>query len=241
MNLAAGITYSTKEMQEFFGVSKDNWKKQKNKLLENFGNYYEYEVERRGRNDYYHVLKQLGDYQPIQRKSSKRDKTYEQGIIRVIEDDNIQTAANVARRLGKEDAAVQSFNHSAGTIYEYTRTRMRNMFGVKVNEGGSQGMITGKVWCRLDQDNNCYIPLSEESIQKFYAIYSLSQEARKDYELEVFSDYQNGLITREEAFESIGERAIEAFKAAREKFKQDYGYYPIKVPVYEVSAFEREE
>jgi hypothetical protein len=145
-------------------VSKDNWKKQKNKLLENFGHYYEYEVERRGRSDYYHILKQLGNYQPIQKKGAKRDDVYEKGIIQVIEEDNIQTAANVARRLEKEDAAIQSFNHSSGTVYEYTRTRMRNMFGTKLNEGGSKGMIVNKVWCRLDKDNNYYILMSEEAI-----------------------------------------------------------------------------
>jgi hypothetical protein len=58
--------------------------------------------------------------------------------------------------------------------------------------------------------------------------------------MEIFSDYANGMISKEEAFEAIGERAIEAFKGAREKFKQDYGYYPIKVPVYELSAWEVE-
>ena len=240
MNIAPGITYSTKEMQEFFGVSKDQWKRNKNKLLENFGYYYTYKVEYEGKKINYKVIEQLGNYQPPEKKSAKRDKTYENGIIRVIEEDNIQTAANVARRLGKEDAAVQSFNYSSGTIYEYTRTRMRNMFGIRVNEGGSTGMITEKVWCRLDKDNDCYIPMSDEAVQKFYEIYSMSQEIRKEYEMEVFSDYTNGLITKEEAFEAIGERAIEAFKGAREKFKQDFGYYPIKVPVYEISAFKGE-
>ena len=237
MNIGTGITYSTKEMMEFFGVSKDQWKRQKNKLLENFGYYYIYKVEYEGKKINYKIIEQLGDYQPPEKKSTKRDNTYENGIIRVIEDDNIQTAANVARRLQKEDAAVISLNHSSGTVYEYTRVKMRNMFGTKVNEGGSKGMIADKVWCRLDKDNNAYIPMSEEAIQKFFEIYSMSQEVRKEYELEVFSDYQNGLITKEEAFDAIGERAIEAFKGARDKFRQDYGYYPIKVPVYELAAF----
>lgn len=237
MNIGTGITYSTKEMMEFFGVSKDQWKRQKNKLLENFGYYYIYKVEYQGKKINYKIIEQLGNYQPPEKKSTKRDNTYENGIIRVIEDDNIQTAANVARRLQKEDAAITSLNHSSGTVYEYTRVKMRNMFGTKVNEGGSKGMIVDKVWCRLDQDNNTYIPMSEEAIQKFFEIYSKSQEVRKEYELEVFSDYQNGLITKEEAFDAIGERAIMAFKGARDKFKQDYGYYPIKVPVYELTAF----
>lgn len=240
MNLAVGVAYTTKEMQQFFGVSASNWKKQKEKLLKNFSFYYEYEVDRRGRGDYYIILRQLGDYRPAPKKGDKIQETYESGIIEIVQDDNVQTAANVARKLETENAAVKAFNHTSGTTYEYTRVKMRNMFGTKVNEGGSRGMIVEKVWCRLDKENNTYILMSEEAIQKFFEIYSLSQEERKQYELEVFSDYQNGLITKEEAFAAIGERGFKAYQAARDKFKQDFGYYPIKVPVYEISAFEGE-
>jgi hypothetical protein len=49
------------------------------------------------------------------------------------------------------------------------------------------------------------------------------------------------LITREEMNEMIGERALEAFKAARDCFKEKFGYYPIKVPVYELNAWEVEQ
>ena len=237
MELTPGITYSTKEMQNFFGVSKDVWKRQKNKLLENFGYYYIYKVVYEGRNINYSIIEKLGDYQPIPKKGEKRDDIYENGIIEVIEEDNIQTAANVARRLGKENKEIIALKHSEGTIYEYTRTRMRNMFGTGVNEGGSKGMISGKVWCRLDKDNDCYIPMTDEAITRFYEIYSKSQESRKTDELEIFSDYQSGLITKEEMCEMIGERGFIAFKAARECFKEKYGYFPIKVPVYEISAF----
>lgn len=241
MNLVIGTAYTTKEMQEFFSVSKDQWKRNKNKLLENLGFYYEYEVERRGRSDYYTMVKQLGEYQPMQKKGEKRDDTYEKGIIQVISEDNIQTAANVARRLREEDAAVKAFNHSSGTVYEYTRVKMRNMFGTRLNEGGTRGVIMDKVWCRLDNENNCYIPLSKEMIEKFYEIYGLSQEARKEFELDIFSDYQNGLITKEEMYEAIGERSLEAYKGARDCFKEKYGFYPIKVPVYQIRAWEVEE
>lgn len=240
MNLAVGNAYDTKAMQEFFGVSESSWKKQKNKLLGNFSYYYEYEVERRGRKDYYHILKQLGDYQPIPKKGDRVDETYQSGIIQIIQEDNIQTAANVARRLREEDAAVKAFNHASGTTYEYTRVKMRNMFGTKVREGGTKGMISEKIWCRLDSDNNCYVPMTEEAIQNFFEIYGKSQEVRKEFELEIFCDYQNGLLTKEAMYEAIGERNFQAYLGARDSFKEKYGYYPIKVPVYELSAWETE-
>ena len=38
--------------------------------------------------------------------------------------------------------------------------------------------------------------------------------------------------------ESIGERGYQDLVIARKVFKQKYGYYPVKVPVYEISAFD---
>lgn len=241
MNLAVGLTYSTKAMQEFFGVSKDTWKKKKNQLLENLSYYYVYEVEYSGRNINYKIKEQLGEYQPIPKKGARRDETYENGIIQIIADDNIQTAANVARRLSVEDAAIKALNHTSGTMYEYTRVRMRNMFGTRVNEGGSKGMISGRVWCRADVDNNCYIPLSQEMIDKFYELLDRSYDVRKQDEAEICSDYLSGLITKNEMNERIGDRALEAFKGARDAFKEKFGFYPIKVSIYEINAWEDQD
>lgn len=226
-------------MMEFFGVSKDVWKKNKNKLLENFGKYYEYEVVYRGRNIDYHIIKKIDDYKPIEKKSAKRDRIYEDNILDVISEDNIQTAMNVSRII-KDRESIQEFNHSDGTIYEYTRVKMRNMFGVVVNQGGTKGIIEKKIWCRLVAEHNYYVEMSEEEIQDFYDIYSQSKENMKEEELDIFSDYQNGLITKEEMNEKIGECGLWAFRFARKQFADKHNYFPIKVPVYRISAFEKE-
>lgn len=237
MDIKVGDTLTTKDMQEFYGVTKDNWKKQKNKFLDNFGRYYEYEVEYKGRNINYKIIKVLDEYQAIQKKSDKRDKIYEDGIIDIISEDNIQTAANVARRLESENEDVISLNHTSGTIYEYTRVKMRNMFGTGVNDGGSKGMMVNKVWCRLVKEYNYYEEMTEKEIQAFFEIYSKSKDANKENELEIFSDYQTGLITREQMYELIGESGFNCYQSARNEFKNKYGYFPIKVPQYTLSAF----
>ena len=239
MDLQVNETLTTREMMEFFGVSKDVWKKNKNKLLENFGKYYEYEVVYRGRNIDYHIIKKIDDYKPIEKKSAKRDRIYEDNILDVISDDNIQTAMNVSRII-KDRESIQEFNHSDGTIYEYTRVKMRNMFGVVVNQGGTKGIIEKKIWCRLVAEHNYYVEMSEEEIQDFYDIYSQSKEDMKEEELDIFSDYQNGLITKEEMNEKIGECGLWAFRFARKQFADKHNYFPIKVPVYRISAFEKE-
>ena len=69
--------------------------KKKEKLLLHFGNFYEYEVEydsKDRRKINYKIIKQLGKYEPPQKKSVIKDKAYENEIVKVIEVDNIQTA-----------------------------------------------------------------------------------------------------------------------------------------------------
>lgn len=227
---------TTDELIKFLGVSKNTWKKKRNELLENFGRYYEYEIEYKGRNKYYHILKQLDEYKPIEKKSVKRDKIYETNIISVIEDDNIQTAMNVSRIIkNKED--IKNLKHTDGTIYEYTRVKMRTMFGTVVNEGGTKGIIEKKIWCKLMPNDNYYEELTEKEINYFYDIFRECKEEIKDEELEVFSDYQNGLITKDEMEKLISDCGFNCFISARNIFKNKYGYFPIKVPVYLLNIF----
>ena len=134
MDLKEQEVYSTKDMQNFFGVSKDTWKKKKDSLLFHLSNYYEYEVEYDSvdyRKCNYHIIKQLHEYEPPLKKSVKRDLTYEKNIIKTIEISNLQTAKNVSRII-KTEPEILSFHHKAGTVYEYTRVNMRKMFGTKI-------------------------------------------------------------------------------------------------------------
>ena len=80
MELEEGKTYSTQEMQRFMGISKSTWDHSRDKYLENFCLYYEYEVIYEGRSTNYHILKKLGDYKkpPSKRSKEIRDKTYEE-------------------------------------------------------------------------------------------------------------------------------------------------------------------
>lgn len=230
-------------MREFFGVNKSTWDKSKNKLLKHFGSFYEYELEKDQhdrRKTNYRILKKLGEYSPEPRKGQKRDIAYENGIIDIISEDNVQTAANVARRLYLENYDVIKLNYTEKTNYENTRVNMRIMFGTKVNEMGTKGRIAAKIWCRKEKDWNRYIPLTKEEIDDFFNIYKNEKENNRDYELEILNDYDIGLIDKEELYRLIGNQGINNFIAAKETFKAKYGFYPVKVPVYEFNAWDNE-
>lgn len=243
MEIKEHQTYTTQEMIEFFGVSKDTWKKKKDSLLDHFRRYYVYEVfydQKDRRKINYKILKKIQDYEAPLKKGEIRDLVYDKKIEEVIEIDNVQTAKNVSRII-KDDNEIIALNHTDNTRYEYTRIRMRIMFGIKAGEHGTKGFISDKIWCRLDENNNCYIELTPEEIQNFYSIYNDEKQLIQEDELTVLSDFQNGLITKEEMNEQIGENVLSAFIQARMAYKALYGYYPIKVPVYQLSAFDLSE
>ena len=78
-------------MYNFFGVSKDAWKKKKDNLLLHLQQYYEYEIkynENDRRKLDYHIIRKIEDYEPPKGKKAKQNSIYSEQIINVIEIDN---------------------------------------------------------------------------------------------------------------------------------------------------------
>lgn len=143
-------------------------------------------------------------------------------------------------RIIKDNEDIKELKHTDGTIYEYTRRSMRNMFGTKEKESGTHGRIDRKVWCKLDADNNYYVELSQEQVNEFFNMFSQQKEAGKSFEASVYSDYESGLITKADRDKAVGAIGYEAYRQAKRAFYDKYGFTPIKVPVYELSAFNGE-
>ena len=214
-------------------MKESTWTHKKNELLDNFSLYYDYKVEYEGRHTNYRIVRKIADYQKPLRKKDKRvrDSAYESEIVEVIENDPVQTAANVARIIQKHPA-IETFNHADSTVYEYTRVRMRLMFGKAIDEGGTVGKIMDKVWCRLDAKTNTYIPLADDDVKAFCDIFSQKREDIQEIELDILNDFHIGLITEKELGQQIREVGLGSYLEARRDFFCQYGYYPIKVPVY---------
>ena len=228
-----GATYSTPEMRERLGVSESTWSHNKDKLLNNFRHYYQYEVSYEGRATLYHILKQLGDYQKPPRKNAKEkhEIVYEEEIIEVIKVDNVQTAANVARIIEGNETVAQ-FGFTPKTHYEYTRLGMRELFGTQKDQRGRIGGILDKVWCGLDSESHTYFRMPDIHYEEFRKMMKIERDETIETEMEIYSDYQNGLISNYDLNKLVGELNFKAFLSAQAEFKNTYGYRPIKVPVY---------
>lgn len=223
-------------------------------MLQNFGLYYDYEREydeKDRRKIIYHILKEKGEYQPIpnKRAAENRNKIYDSQIIEVIQTDNVQTAANVARIISKTEPILE-LKHKEGTVNENTRSRMRELFGTYKNnhieKHGTIGEIIEKRWCRLDHENNQYVPMSNDQISSFLSLFKQNRENTLEMQLDIISEFTAELITREEMNAQIGSITFNSFVDARNEFKAKYGFTPIKVPVFGIEGihyikFEKEE
>lgn len=247
MELEEEHLYTLDEMRQFFGLTREQWKKKNNrdKLLAHFSNYYEYEIrynnnDRRKR-DFY-IFKKIKDYEeykkPKSEKIQKRDTIFENEIVDIVTEDNIQTSANINRIIRIDNDFVRD-NYKDGTSYEYVRLRMLKYFGNKKNQGGTKGYIARKVWCKLDIDHNCYIPLSQEVLEEFYNLLGtkLNSDERKKEIAEICSSYENDLITKEERDNELGYSNYMCYEEAKNQFYNKYGFHPICVPQYEFSAW----
>lgn len=243
IQLEVGKTYSTKELYEAIGASKDQWKRKKNEYLKQLSMAYEYDIEYKGRSVLYTITEQKGEYQKPERKNAREkvDAVIKEFINKVIDEDPMQTAANINRRAWEHSDTNPSTIVLLGlkdtTTGEYIRLNLREMYGTQIGNGGTDGMIEKKVWCRLDAEYNCYVEMPKEMIDKFFACFDEAREEQKQIDLSVCADYENRLITREEMNEKLGDSTFNAYREGKQLFYERHGYYPIKVPVYMKNAW----
>lgn len=237
----------TKELIQKMGISDKTWKTNKKDILVALADSCEYEVEYKGRSTIYHFLND-GEYE-YQRKNKAasakeqaRDAAFESAIVEIISEQPLNTAANVARIMNGYWPEITDLGYTEGTVYEYTRVRMRKWFGKSVNDNGTfedledmnmrKGYINDTVWCKLDKENSVYIPMNEAEIDDFINMVSANLKAIKKEEVNLLASFDAGTITKEEYNAQSGELRYEKYTNAKNEFRAKYGYFPIKVPEY---------
>lgn len=230
---------STKEFISKLGISMGTWKANRKDILIQFGNVFEYEVEYEGRSTFYHIIKRVNEV------PATRDEAFERAILTTLYFQPMNTAANVARIIQKdEEQDIAAMGYADGTVYEYTKSRMRKWFGNNENDRGDfedmedmkerKGFIEEKVWCMLDAEYNDYIEMSQEQID--YFMKSIKDSFKTDTEMEVklLADYDAGVISKSELDKALGDLKVAGYAAAKKAFRAKYGKFPIKVPVYKI-------
>lgn len=235
INIELNKRYSTTELAAVLGISKDTLKRKKEEYLAQLDIAYEYEIDQKGRAIYYTFTKQIGEYEKPLRKNNreKTNKVVRELINKTIEKDPKQTAANINRIIWIKDVdKVVPLNIKQSTTGEYIKINLRQMYGTQELQGGTDGYIEKKIWCCLDKANNCYIEMTQEQLDLLHNCFSSSRKDQKDLDMNICADYRNGLINRKEMRDRLEQATLNTFFQAESMFKEETGYWPVRVPVY---------
>lgn len=246
VELEVGRKYSTKELAAAIGTTYGNFRNKKNEFLKSISMAYNYDVDYEKRATFYIITEKIGDYQKPERKNARKktDDVIKEFINEVIDEDPMQTAANINRRAWENSdtnpSSIVLLGLKEGTTGEYIRINLREMYGTQKGVGGTDGMIEKKVWCRLDSEYNCYIEMPQEMVEKFFACFDEVKKEQKECDMDIYADYDAGTITREEMRDRLEEVTFNVYKEGKRLFHERYGYWPIKVPLYVKGAWKDE-
>lgn len=243
MELEINKRYSTTELTKLMGISASTFRHKKEEYLRSLQAAYIYEVEQQGTATYYTITEKIGEYEKPLRKNQreKTDKVIKKFINEVIEEDPMQTAANINRRAWEfadtNPSEIVLLGLKDSTTGEYIRLNLKEMYGTQVNEGGTDGIIEKKVWCRLDYKRNAYVEMTPEMVQKYFDCFNEIKKGQTETDVAIFADYKSGLITRQEMRDRLENQTANVFKEGNSLFYSKYGYYPVRVPVYLKNAW----
>ena len=238
MELEINKLYSETELRNnFFNVSGTTWKNDKERYLEHFALFFEYEIQEVDKSRIYRIIDIKSPYEPIPRKSKKcgtAKEIYQEEIVKEISKNKLQTGKSISEAI-KDKKSIVELKHTDNYRYEKTRTELKEMFGSKPLQGGSRGIISERIWAR--KVNGKYEALTQEEQEGYRAIireaYGMAGEniqAAKD-------DYANGLISKKELNEIVKDINQDAYSQCIDEFKEKYGFRPTTANIYEINAF----
>lgn len=221
--------YTTQELAEACGMSYGCFRNNRAREEKHLSRFYDYTTTYHGRSIIYIFLEQRAEYIPYRVYNNvERTKLLRESIQEVIADDSRQTGSNIARIIIINDE-IQALNLELSTLTNYTRQTLRDL----VEEG--YYVKEDYQWCYLDRQTNTYTLMTPDQIQKLKT-YFHSQETEDTIE-NIYAEYREGTYTHSEAESKIGKLKLSGFIAGIQRYADEHGYRPMKVPVYSRVAF----
>lgn len=227
MQIELNKNYSTQAFRNILGVSTKIWNTRREDVLEHAATFFDYEIICEGRNKYYVIKEIFGEYEPLPRKKKSIEvkEYYAQETSKIVKQEPTNTGSNIARNIV---ATSNKYEHKEGTVSVYVRSILKE--GYKVDS---------KVWCKRSADGLHYEPIDEE--QAKYLNECITQQFKDDklqeYMVEMYTDYEAGLISRTDFNAALGSMTEVTFLSAMDRFILKYQFRPVKIPVWVEGAF----
>lgn len=218
--------YSLEQLAKAMGISYNSIKHDRKKYENHLSLFYDYDITTQGRGIYYIFLEQYSPYIPYKEFSkNKRNALFQEKIKATIIQDNRQTGSNIARIICIEDD-VQVLDLKLSTITVYTRSNLKEL----LNQGYYE--LEDYRWCYLDKEANKYVVMLDSQIKELRSYFSDYHNLNKEEQEDIYSQIQQGLISKQEGQARLGENICNGFTYGIKMFEVKYNMHPIKVPVY---------
>ena len=218
--------YSSKELAEAIGISDKTLRNNRKNYENHLSLFYDYDTVVQGRGIYYTFLEQYSPYIPYKEFSkNKRNALFQEKIKATIIQDNRQTGSNIARIICIEND-VQVLDLQLSTITAYTRSNLKEL----LNQGYYE--LEDYRWCYLDKEANKYVVMLDSQIKELRSYFSDYHNLNKEEQEDIYSQIQQGLISKQEGQARLGENVCNGFTYGIKMFEAKYNMHPIKVPVY---------
>lgn len=222
-------SYTAKELcEEVFMIKYNTFKPDKKKYLDKLSQCCSYTIGKVGNAYIYTITEIYCQYEAPSKEAARNHKVISDFVSEMIDAEPYHTPSSLGRR-ATHDEEVKKTKYATSTIKEYVKIDLRNRYHIKEK-------LWGKV-LDIDTPEEVVSPLEDNELQTLRELFKKygSEKSEKDAIIE--NEYREGIITREEYLESLGNANAAFFDNAQTEFSRIYGFRPIRIGVYEEKAF----
>ena len=218
------LKLTAKDFKEKYGITNYLWAKYYDDVIDHLQDYIEFHSQKEGKYIYYIITKELKPYEPFKKKSIRAIKFYEEQTSEIVKKEPLQTGINIARNVIEFN---NKFNHKQDTAARYVRPILKSKYQKGKN-----------VWCYLSEDRLQYIPLDEEQLEFLYSCFEKYHKSKETIDKlgEIETQRLEKEISIEEAKEKVFDIHYDNYLLTKVKFKEKYGFDPIRISEYEENA-----
>lgn len=219
-----------KELIARLNIPLGTWKGSRRKILDYLSLWCDYEVVGKGSGTMYHIIEQIGEYEPYngRRSAAENAKIYSPVIQESLKKHPIATFTSINEDVIRDDQ-VKALNHAKATSYNYVR---------KITK--KENTIEDKLWCRKHDDRIHWVVLNPEELANWKEILHAKFVTQEEDQATLINDKRNGLISKKEFSEKIADLALTSYSRAEDEFASIHGFIPRKVPRWMIGKQEWE-
>ena len=222
-------TYTTTELaEEIFGIKANSFNKKKEEYLEKLSQCCDFTTKKIGRSILYTITEIRCQYEAPSKEAARNHKVISDFVSDMIDAEPYHTPSSLGRR-ATHDEEVKKTKYAQSTIKEYVKIDLRTKYYIKER-------LWGKV-LDIDTPEEVVSPLEDNELQTLRELFKKYGSEKMEKDGALLDEYNEGMITREEYLESLGDANAAFFNNAKTEFSRIYGFKPIRIGVYDRTAY----